>query len=122
MKNPPAHIGGSDKFDLILLGMGDDGHTASLFPFTNALHETEKIAVANWVEKLDSWRFTLTFPVINNARNVIFLISGRNKAETVKEFLEGDFQPDKLPSQSVKPNGNLLFLLDKNAASLLENL
>jgi 6-phosphogluconolactonase len=109
-------------FDLVLLGMGDDGHTASLFPNTNALHETEKIAMANWVEKLNDWRFTLTFPAINNARNVIFLISGKNKAETVKEVLEGEFQPDKLPSQNVKPRGNLLFLLDKDAASLLDKL
>ena len=68
-------------FDLILLGMGDDGHTASLFPFTNALNETEKIAVANWVEKLNSKRFTLTFPAINNARKVYFLVSGENKAK-----------------------------------------
>lgn len=122
LKNSPsATAGGSEGFDLILLGMGDDGHTASLFPYTDALHETEKIAVANWVEKLKDWRFTLTFPVINNARNVIFLISGKNKAKTVKEVLEGEFQPEKFPSQNVKPRGNLLFLLDKDAASLLEN-
>ena len=72
------------KFDLILLGMGDDGHTASLFPFTKALNETEKIAVENFVEKLDTWRFTLTFPAINNAENIIFLVKGEDKAETLK--------------------------------------
>ena len=108
------------RFDLILLGMGADGHTASLFPFTKALHETEKSAVANYVEKLNDWRFTLTFPVINNARNVIFLVAGEEKAETLKAVLEGEFEPEKLPSQNVKPvSGNLFWLLDEKAAALL---
>lgn len=108
------------RFDLILLGMGDDGHTASLFPFTEALNETEKIAVGNPVEKLETTRLTLTFPVMNNARNIIFLIAGAGKAETLKEVLEGDFQPLKYPSQSVKPtNGNLFWLVDAPAAELL---
>ena len=111
---------GFPKFDLILLGMGADGHTASLFPFTEALNETEQIAVANRVEKLETLRFTLTFPVINNAENVIFLVSGTDKAETLKEVLEGDFQPLKYPSQNVKPDGGNLFrLVDEPAAKLL---
>lgn len=102
---------GFPRFDLIFLGMGADGHTASLFPHTQALHETERIAVENWVEKLQTWRFTLTFPTINNARNIIFLIAGADKAKTLREVLEGEFNPDKLPSQMVKPvDGNLLFL------------
>ena len=119
----PAHAGCSDiEFDLILLGIGADGHTASLFPFTEALHETEKIAVANYVEKLKTTRFTLTFPVINNARNVIFLVAGAEKAETLREVLEGEFLPEKLPSQNVRPkDGNLFWLLDKNVAKLLSN-
>lgn len=105
------------RFDIILLGMGDDGHTASLFPFTVGLDEKEKIAVANPVEKLNTTRLTLTFPVINNARNVIFLVKGADKAEILKAVLEGEFQPDKLPSQNVKPvNGNLFWLIDKEAA------
>lgn len=109
------------RFDLILLGMGADGHTASLFPFTEALNETEKFAVANYVEKLQTTRLTLTFPVINNARNVIFLVAGEEKAETLREVLEGDFQPDKFPSQNVKPeHGNLFWLVDEKAAALLE--
>lgn len=108
------------RFDLILLGMGADGHTASLFPFTKALRETEKIAVANPVEKLDTTRLTLTFPVINNAENVIFLVAGEEKAETLKAVLEGEFEPQKLPSQNVQPeNGNLFWLVDEKAASLL---
>lgn len=108
------------RFDLILLGMGADGHTASLFPFTEALRETENFAVANYVEKLNDWRFTLTFPLINNARNIIFLVAGEDKAETLREVLEGEFEPERLPSQNVKPeNGNLFWLLDENVAKLL---
>ena len=78
------------SFDLVLLGMGNDGHTASLFPFTKALHETEKIAVANSVEKLATIRMTLTFPVINNSQNVIFLIKGADKAETLQKFYKAN--------------------------------
>ncbi len=108
------------RFDLILLGMGADGHTASLFPFTEALSETEKIAVVNFVEKLKSMRLTLTFPVINNASNILFLIAGEEKAETLKEVLEGDFQPEKLPSQRVKPtDGEIFRLVDEKAARFL---
>lgn len=119
--NPPATAGGSDRFDLILLGMGADGHTASLFPDTEALHETKKVAAANYVEKLNDWRFTLTFPVINNARNVIFLVAGEEKAETLKAVLEGDFEPEKFPAQSVRPSsGELFWLVDEKAARLLE--
>lgn len=111
---------GFPRFDLILLGMGADGHTASLFPFTEALHETKKAVVANYVEKLHNWRFTLTFPVINNARNIIFLVAGADKAETLREVLEGDFEPLKYPSQNVNPaGGNLFWLVDESAAKLL---
>jgi 6-phosphogluconolactonase len=124
-ENPPADAGGSDRkfprFDLILLGMGADGHTASLFPHTKALHETERLAVANWVEKLNDWRLTLTFPVINNAANVMFLVSGAEKAEALREVLQGNYQPEKFPSQKVKLNGgNLLWLVDRKAARLLQ--
>jgi len=108
------------RFDLMLLGMGADGHTASLFPFTEALRETEKIAVANYVEKLQTTRLTLTFPAINNARNIIFLVAGEEKAETLKAVLEGEYEPDELPSQNVRPkDGGLFWLIDKNVAKLL---
>ena len=107
-------------FDLILLGMGNDGHTASLFPNSMALGEIEKAAVENWVEQQNSWRFTITFSTINNARNVIFLIKGEDKAEILHNVLEGKFRPEILPSQTVKPeNGKLLWLLDENVAKLL---
>ena len=108
------------RFDLILLGMGDDGHTASLFPHTEALLETKRIAVANLVKKLDSYRLTLTFPTINNAFNVIFLVCGENKAKTLQIILEGEFQPEKFPSQLVKPtDGKMQWLIDEAAAGSL---
>lgn len=109
------------RFDLILLGMGDDGHTASLFPFTAALRETKKIAVANQVEKLKTNRLTLTFPVINNSANVFFLVSGESKAKTLKEVFCGEFQPDKFPAQNVRlKQGSLYWLIDEKAALVLE--
>lgn len=108
------------RFDLILLGMGADGHTASLFPETSALTETQKLAVANWVKKLDSFRLTFTFPLINNAANIIFLIGGAEKAEMLKTVLEGEFEPQKFPAQNVNPrDGNLFWLIEKDAARLL---
>lgn len=109
------------RFDLILLGMGDDGHTASLFPYTDGLRETKRIAVVNFVEKFDTNRLTFTFPTINNAANVIFLINGANKANPLKEVLEGESQPEKFPSQNVNlKNGNLYWLIDVQAAQLLK--
>jgi 6-phosphogluconolactonase len=108
------------RFDLILLGTGTDGHTASLFPHTTALGETAKSAVENWVEKLNAWRFTLTFKTINHARNIIFLVKGEDKAEILREILEGEFRPAELHSQHIKTeSGMLLWLLDKNAVKLL---
>lgn len=101
------------RFDLILLGMGADGHTASLFPETKALKEDTRIVTENFVPKFDTFRLTFTFPTINKARNIIFLIAGADKKETLHEVLYGEFQPEKLPSQAVKPtDGNLYFLTD----------
>ena len=108
--------------DLVLLGLGEDAHTASLFPNTPALQEIERFAVANWVEKLDTDRLTMTFSAINDASNVMFIVSGRYKAEAVLSVLEGEFRPDDLPAQFVNPeNGELYWMLDEAAASLLEN-
>lgn len=115
-----ADAGAFPRFDLILLGMGDDGHTASLFPFTSALDETSRLILANYIEKLDVYRFTLTVPAVNQAREVIFLISGASKAPVLREVLEGDCQPQRLPSQFIQPvNGRLLFIVDREAAGKL---
>jgi 6-phosphogluconolactonase len=108
-------------FDLIQLGMGDNAHTASLFPHTQALHELGRIAVANFVpgQKLDH-RVTLTWPVINAARDVFFLIEGSAKAEPLNRVLRGAYNPETLPSQLIQPqNGRLVFLLDGAAAARL---
>lgn len=111
---------GSVRFDLVLLGMGDDGHTASLFPGTAALEETERLVAENYVEKLDAWRLTLTAAAINAADRVMFLVSGKSKAETLQQVLEGSGQPYELPAQLIQPaSGNLLWLLDEPAASKL---
>jgi 6-phosphogluconolactonase len=108
------------RFDCILLGMGPDGHTASLFPGTDALHETRRLVVANWVEKLHTHRITLTVPVLNRAALVIFLVSGKDKAEVLREILQGDFRPELLPAQLIKPeDGRLLWLVDQAAAGEL---
>lgn len=104
------------RFDLILLGVGEDGHTASLFPGSGAIHEEKRLAVATYVEKLKSHRITLTLPVLNHAANVFFLVSGESKAKVVKEILAS---PTKLPAAQVEPaDGRLLWLLDAPAASL----
>lgn len=109
------------RFDLLQLGMGPDGHTASLFPHTAALHETNQLVTANHVETVkDSWRVTLTQPVINNAADVFFLIGGQDKAEILKEVLLGTVDRERLPSQMIAPaSGILTLLLDKAAAALL---
>lgn len=116
-----AKRAGKTRFDLILLGMGDDGHTASLFPDTEALNETERLVVANHVPKLDTWRITLTAPIINDAAHVAFLVAGAGKAAVLKRVLQGPRQPHKLPSQLIQPvDGELVWLLDKAAASELD--
>jgi len=108
----------SPTFDLILLGMGDDGHTASLFPHTDAIHELGRLAVANRVEKMDTWRITLTWPVINQAREVVFLIEGAAKRDILREVLLGSYDPESKPSQLIRPaNGTVNFLLDSAAAA-----
>jgi 6-phosphogluconolactonase len=107
-------------FDLVLLGMGDDGHTASLFPHTEALHELSRIVVANHVPQKDTWRISLTWPVINRGREVAFLIEGEAKAQVVHDVFLGPYDPESKPSQLVRPaSGALTLLLDSAAASKL---
>jgi 6-phosphogluconolactonase len=107
-------------FDCVLQGLGPDGHTASLFPETDALHEQKRLVVANWVEKLQTNRITLTVPVFNNADMVVFLVSGEKKAEILKKVLEGSQGPEMLPAQLIRPtHGRLLWIVDLAAASRL---
>ena len=105
-------------FDLLLLGMGDDGHTASLFPHTAGLEEITRLVIANHVPQKDTWRITLTAPVINQARIVAFLIEGSAKAKVLAEVLTGPRDTGRLPSQLIRPaTGQLSFLLDAAAAA-----
>lgn len=107
-------------FDLVMLGLGEDGHTASLFPHTGALEVTDSWVVANWVDKLQSYRITLTAPAINAAANVMILVTGANKAPAVSAVLNGPVQQQSWPAQLIKPEaGTLTWLLDSPAASLL---
>ena len=107
-------------FDLVLLGMGDDGHTASLFPHTEALNEMSHIVVPNHVPQKDTWRITLTWPVINQGREVAFLIEGQGKAQVLHDVFLGKYQPETFPSQIIRPaSGKLLLLLDSAAAAKL---
>jgi len=106
------------RFDLILLGMGPDGHTASLFPETAALREKSRLVVANWVEKLKTSRITFTLPLLNAARCVAFLVSGTDKASVLHEVLEGDAPAEQFPAKLVRPSdGKLIWFLDRAAAS-----
>ncbi len=110
-------------FDLVLLGMGDDGHTASLFPHTEALHEMARLVVANHVPQKDAWRVTLTWPVINRGREVAFLIEGDAKAQVVHDVFLGPYDPESRPSQLIRPqSGRLTLLLDAAAAAHLPSL
>ena len=111
-------FGGAPHLDLVFLGMGDDGHTASLFPHTTALYEpSDHYCVANRVDKLDAWRITLTEGAINTANTVIFLVAGAAKATRLKEVLYGERRPDDLPSQRIQPvTGHLLWMIDQAAS------
>ena len=103
------------RLDLILLGLGIDGHTASIFPGSEVLYETKRLVAAPWVEKLNAYRITMTLPLLNKGASVLFLVSGAEKAGIVKEVLEG---PKKYPTQFVQPtNGELIWMLDRDAAA-----
>ena len=107
------------QFDLILLGIGEDGHTASLFPGTQAVKEMNRLAIAAApFDKTKNGRITITLPVINNAENVMFFVTGGNKAKIIKEVIDGENY--LLPAAMVEPeNGRLFFLLDESAGALL---
>jgi len=112
--------GGFPRFDLIFLGMGPDGHTASLFPESPALLETHRWVVANWIERFKTHRITLTFPVLNNARGVVLLVAGASKAPVVAEVFEPTPAGPAYPVQRVVPrSGTKRWMLDEAAASRL---
>jgi len=106
------------RFDVILLGMGPDGHTASLFPDSKALEEKERWVVANWVEKFKSFRITFTFPVLNSARSVMLLVAGADKTDMLHNVLVADRKADLYPVQRVQPlDGTKTWYLDRAAAA-----
>lgn len=110
---------GLPRFDLIMLGIGGDGHTASLFPQTSALEVTDRLVTANSVPKLETERITLTVPIINAARAVAFLVSGEDKTQALREILEGDGDPHVYPAKFVQPDGDLTWMVDRAATGLL---
>ena len=112
--------GRTHSFDLVMLGMGDDGHTLSLFPGTSVIHEASKLATSFYLDAQKMNRITITAPITNKASVVCFLVSGKSKAPALKEVLQGKYKPDVYPSQCIKPlNGNLHWFIDEEAATLL---
>jgi 6-phosphogluconolactonase len=108
------------RLDLVLLGMGNEGHTLSLFPGTKALDDNGRLVMRNWVGKLYTHRITMTAPVANSAALVIFMVTGSDKALALKGVLEGPYEPEQLPSQLIQPkNGRLLWLVDTAAGGVL---
>ena len=108
------------RFDLVLAGMGNEGHTLSLFPGTKALHADGRIVVRNWVGKLYAERITLTAPAASNTGQVVFMVTGADKALALKAVLEGPYEPEQLPAQLLQPkDGKLLWLVDAAAGGLL---
>ena len=108
---------GIPKFDLVLLGIGDDGHTASLFPSTPILQQMQKYADAVYVEKFNSWRISITYPVINAAANIFILATGDGKAQIVKTVMFDEPPTEPYPIQRIQPQGNLFWYLDNAAAA-----
>jgi 6-phosphogluconolactonase len=108
------------RFDLVLLGMGDEGHTLSLFPGTKALQANGRIVVRNWVGKFFTERITITAETANRASRVMFMITRADKAPALKAVLEGPYEPEQLPAQFIQPkSGNALWLIDRDAAKML---
>ena len=114
-----SFFGGPPGLDLVMLGIGDDGHTASLFPRTPALDVYDRWAVENPVEKLATTRLTLTVPTLNAARKAFFLVAGEGKAEALREILEGDADPRDYPAKLVRPAEGPTWMIDQAASELL---
>lgn len=112
--------GGVPRFDLIFLGLGTNGHTASLFPHSPLLNERSRLVMADEVVEKNMWRITMTAPLLNRGRTVVFLVVGRDKAEVLRQVLCDSYNPQTLPAQLIRPEeGSLLWIVDEAAASLL---
>jgi 6-phosphogluconolactonase len=117
-KVPQAHQ--RPRFDYVLLGLGTNGHTASLFPHRPSLHEQHRLVVADHIEEVNTWRVTLTAPVLNNAAQITFLVIGEEKADVVKQVIEGPREIESAPAQIIAPrDGALTWIFDTAAASEL---
>lgn len=117
------HFGNQEPaFDLILLGMGADGHTASIFPGSDAVHEKKRLVATGYNSEQGTHRITLTAPLINKSRHIFFAVFGEEKAETLRRVLEGEYNPEKLPAQLMKSGqGEITWFLDEKSAKLLKN-
>lgn len=109
------------RFDLVLMGMGANAHTASLFPHCQAMHERRRLVTSEWIDEVKQYRITMTVPVFNHAAQLVFLVAGRDKAPALKSVLEGPYEPEEYPSQLIAPEqGNLAWLVDEAAAAQLD--
>lgn len=112
--------GPAPRLDLILLGIGQDGHTASLFPYTAALEEQRRWVVANHVPQKNTRRLTMTLPILNAAREIVFLVTGANKADVLREIVKGPADIARLPAQAIRPiDGQQIWMVDRDAAAAL---
>jgi 6-phosphogluconolactonase len=113
-------FGKDPQFDFNLLGIGTNGHTASLFPGRPTLQIRDRLVVADNIPEVHMWRITFTVPLINNSREIVFLVAGADKAHVLKEVLRGPHEPERLPSQLIRANhGSLIWLMDEPAAAEL---
>lgn len=111
------------RFDVVLLGMGPEGHTASLFPGNPAVQETQQLVMAPWVDQMKCYRVTLTPPALDHSGHVVFFVAGADKAAAVRAVLEGEFHPETYPAQIIQPvDGQLIWILDRSAASQLSKI